>query len=110
MNDAFPASRPSRLGRLQLICVAQQLRDFSPRRLLVEPGADPSAWTDIGRREVSIRFCANHEILRDVRRGDPDTFAALAVMGARARVHREELVAYAKRGLAPRFHFVRLRK
>ena len=95
------------LRRLEPIRIAQQLSDLAPERTLVEPRADPAARPDVRRREVAIGSRAEHHVLRDMRRRDPDAGTSAAVMCSRARVHREELVSNAKRRLAPRLDLVR---
>src|SRR5439155_17949 len=99
--------RPVRRWRHEGLAVAKELGDLLPRRLPIEPCADPAAWPDIGRREIPVRAIAQREVLLDVRRADPYGGAPRAMMRARARVHGEDLVAHTKRGLAPRLHLVR---
>ena len=93
--------RAKLLRRNESIRISQKLGDVVPVDDAVEPDADPPARADVGGDEEAVGRSSHHRGLFAWGRFDPGGVPASAVMVRGARVHGEDLVAHAERGLSP---------
>src|SRR5262245_33714226 len=87
--------------------VAQDVGELLPVARTVEPDANPSTRSHVGRNEEALRRGPNRALLTARRRLDPHRVPPGAMVIVRVGVHREHLVLHTERRLTPCFHFVR---
>ena len=94
------------LRRGHSVAIAQQVLELVPVAVAFEPDANPTAGTNVRRREEAIRSSVDHQALVHRLRLAPNRMTAASVMVVCVRVHGEDLVLHPKCGLAPGFHFM----